>query len=97
MKITGNGNNRIDVAKIYNDNKPKPGASSEKNGKKYDAIEISNAGSEIAKYVTMAKEVSDVRMQKVNEIKEKIQSGMYKVSSEELASKILETINEGKK
>jgi len=94
MKVQNN--NRIDIAKIYNDNKPKASNNKNKISKTCDTIEISKESMEIAKYVNISKEIYDVRTQKVNDIKNRIQNGTYKVSSEDLAFKILETINEGK-
>jgi negative regulator of flagellin synthesis FlgM len=88
MKVTGN--NGINIAKIYSDNKLKASREKEKVNKKYDSIEISKEGMGIAKYVSIAKTIPDVRAEKVDDIKSRIQSGDYKVSSEELASKIIE-------
>lgn len=94
MKVQNN--NRIDISKIYNDNKPKASSDMQKMKKAYDSVEISKEGMEIARYVNMSREMSDVRIQKVNEIKSKIQHGVYKVSSEDLAAKIFEAIKEEK-
>jgi len=94
MKVTGE--NKMNVTKIYNDNKPKAVPKKEVAEKKYDKIEISREGMEIAKYVSMAKNAPDIRIQKVNEIKSKLQNGTYKISSEAIAEKILEAIKEEK-
>lgn len=89
MKIT---NNRINVTKIYNDNKPAAVHEKEKQNSRYDTLEISKEGQEIAKYAAMAKGSPDIRADKVQEIKNRIQSGKYNVSSEDIASKIVQTI-----
>lgn len=94
MKVSGN--NPINIGKIYSENMAKSHVNSGKAAKKCDAIEISKHGQEISKYVNMAKEISNVRIQKVNDIKNKIQNGTYRVSSEELAAKIIESV-EGEK
>lgn len=94
MKVSGNS--PMNIGKIYSENMAKTSSRNEKAGKKYDSIEISKEGQEISRYVNMAKEVSDVRMQKVNDIKDRIQKGLYRVSSEDLAAEILKTINEEK-
>jgi negative regulator of flagellin synthesis FlgM len=92
MKVTGNSG--IRAARIYNENKVKGSEDSIKAGKKYDSVEISKAGMEIARYVSMAKEMPDVRSSKVEDIKSRIESGKYSVSSDELASRILDAIGE---
>ena len=90
MKVTGN--NGVNITKLYNESKLKAAADKEKLSKKYDTIEISKAGQEAAKFVSMAKEMPDIRMQKVNDIKSNIKNGTYKVFPEELALKIMKTI-----
>ncbi|KPU44659.1 anti-sigma-28 factor FlgM [Oxobacter pfennigii] len=92
MKITSN--NRIEALKAYNSNKIKSGMEKSA-GKRSDSIEISLAGHEIAKYISAAREIPDVRLEKVNEIKAKIQKGTYNVSAEDLALKMLNAMKEG--
>ena len=94
MKVSGN--NGVNILKIYNENKPKPTAGGEGPGKKYDRVEISKEGLMVAKYATIAKSLPDVRMDKVKEVKNAIANGSYKVSSGDVASKIMEAIKEGK-
>ena len=94
MKVTGN--NGVNIIKLYNDNKPKSAGNKDKVSSKHDTIEISKQGLEISNYVTMVNKMPDVRTDKINKLKNQIQSGSYSISSEELASKIFETINEGK-
>lgn len=89
MKVTTNGMN---VTKIYNENKAAAVHEKEKADKKYDVVEISKEGQEIAKYLSIVREISDTRISRIDEIKDKIQSGKYSVSSEDLAKKILQTI-----
>ncbi len=90
MKIVGNIG--VDVAKIYNKNKNLTVHDKEKVDKEYDTLEISKEGREIARYVKMAKDLPEIRTQKVEDIKRKVQSGKYHVSPEDLAKKILESI-----
>lgn len=90
MKITCN--NGVDVTRIYNDNKSLSICDKEKVNRKYDTLEISKEGQEIARFVTIAKNMADIRAQKIEDIKNRIESGKYNVSSEELASKIIQTI-----
>lgn len=94
MKITANTS--VNAAKIYSKNSIKNTNENIKGSKKYDSIEISKEGSKIAKYVSYANDIIDVRQNKVEELKNRIKTGNYNVSSEDLASKILETIKEEK-
>ena len=94
MKVTGN--NGVNIIKLYSDNKTKSAQNKDKINSKQDTIEISKQGLEISNYVTMVNKMPDVRTDKINKLKNQIQSGSYSISSEELASKIFETINEGK-
>jgi negative regulator of flagellin synthesis FlgM len=93
MKVSGNNN--INVLKIYSDNQSKTAGRNDKPERKYDTVEISKEGMEIAKYAEAYSGVPDMRIEKIEEIKSRIQNGSYKVSSEELAKKILESIDEG--
>ncbi len=80
----GNVNNIVEPKKT----KPTPGT---KETKKNDSIQISSEGkkaAEIAKDTQLVNQVSDVRTDKVNEIKEKIANGSYDFND----SKILEMV-----
>lgn len=90
MKV--DGSNGMNVTKIYNENMGKSVGEKEKTGKKYDTIEISKEGLEVARLVAIAKELPDVRVPLVNEIKSRIQDGTYKVTSEQLAFKMMEAM-----
>lgn len=90
MKVTNNG---VSAVKLYKDNKPSATNGNNRTGvSRYDTLEISKEGQELAKYAQIANNIKDVRINKVDEIKNKIQSGKYKVSSEEIANEILQTI-----
>lgn len=92
MKIAGNS--IVDVTRLYNENKQKAPGNRQKQAYKSDTVEISREGTEIARYVAQAKDLSDERIQRVNDIKNRIQDGTYKVSSEDLALRILDSIKE---
>jgi len=55
--------------------------------KKTDVIEISELGKYLNKLNTNKEEIN---MDKVNELKQKIENGTYKVDSKDLAKKIIE-------
>lgn len=93
MKVAGN--NSINILKIYSDNQSKAAYRNDKSGKRCDTVEISREGLEIARYAEAYSSVPDMRIEKIEEIKCRIQNGSYKVSSEELAKRILEAIDEG--
>lgn len=86
MKITSN--NRI--LNLYTNNNV-PSNQSLNRGKKEDKIEISSVGREISKWIETAKSI-EVTSNKVEEIKNRIDSGTYKVSAEDLAKSILDAM-----
>lgn len=55
----------------------------------YD-IKISDKGAEYQFALKKAMEASDFRVDKVNELKAKVQSGTYNVSAREIANKMVE-------
>lgn len=77
------------LERVYNNNKVD--VSYVKNTKKCDTVEISQMGKYLNK-VNSSKE--EVNIDRVNEIKSKIESGQYRIDSNELAKKIIEK-NEG--
>lgn len=77
------------VSQIYQTQKKQPVAKSSKAGS-LDKIEISQTGRDyqIAKQSVSA--ASDVREDKVSELKSRIESGSYNVSADELTSRLIE-------
>nr|WP_279310892.1 MULTISPECIES: flagellar biosynthesis anti-sigma factor FlgM [unclassified Romboutsia] len=73
------------LERVYNNNKVD--VSYVKNTKKGDTVEISQMGKYLNK-VNSSKE--EVNIDRVNEIKSKIESGQYRIDSNELAKKIIE-------
>ncbi len=55
-----------------------------------DKLEISQIGKDIQVAKAAVAQTEDVRMDKVNEIKQRMASGTYNVSAEELADKLVE-------
>jgi negative regulator of flagellin synthesis FlgM len=94
MKITGSSG--INITRLYGENSSKAAKDKEKASTGYDTVEISSEGHKISEYVNMAKGISDIRLDKVEEVRAKISEGTYKVPAEQLASRILEMIDEEK-
>lgn len=59
------------------------------NNKIVDSVEISELGKQLNKLNTNKE---DVNIDKINEIKTKIENGTYKVNSKDLAKKIIESM-----
>ncbi|MDK2585810.1 flagellar biosynthesis anti-sigma factor FlgM [Romboutsia sedimentorum] len=59
------------------------------NNKIVDSVEISELGKQLNKLNTNKE---DVNIDKINEIKTKIENGTYKVDSKDLAKKIIESM-----
>lgn len=76
------------VQKTYNTQKANKSASMGK-----DQLSISSAGYSYQAAKTAVADASDVRMDKVAELKAKIQSGTYSVDPEDFANKLLEKYN----
>lgn len=54
-----------------------------------DTVELSRKSAEFGKLVDQIKQLPDVRQDRVNEIKQKIASGNYKPSAEDIADALL--------
>jgi negative regulator of flagellin synthesis FlgM len=54
-----------------------------------DKIEFSSKGAEVGKLVDQLKQFPDVRQDRVDSLRQKIQSGEYRPASEEIADAIL--------
>ncbi|KAB3526649.1 flagellar biosynthesis anti-sigma factor FlgM [Alkaliphilus serpentinus] len=62
-----------------------------------DQLELSGAAKEFQIAMKAYKDLPEVREEKVNELKEKIQQGRYNISGKEIAEKIIEGIQIDKK
>jgi negative regulator of flagellin synthesis FlgM len=86
MKITGNVasvtgvyTNDKRISKVENTNKISMGQ---------DDVKISSKGKDYAVAMNALKNVPDVRMDKVNDIAAKLESGEYKVSGDDIMNKL---------
>lgn len=59
--------------------------------KSSDSIQISNLGRDLQVAKKAVSEADDIRWDKVNDIKKRMQSGTYNVSCEEIADKMVES------
>lgn len=69
----------------------KPEDKKEVNLKK-DELVLSSEGKEFLKALEIAKKVNDVREDRVREIKEKLEKGLYTVNAEKIAEKVIEDL-----
>ncbi|MGE5328924.1 MAG: flagellar biosynthesis anti-sigma factor FlgM [Deltaproteobacteria bacterium] len=90
MKIWGN---IPQIQEIYNKNKTtsKVEKSSGVSSKK-DVVSISNEGKDFQAALKAAREAPDIRTDRVEEIKKKMQEDKYEVSSADVADKIVDSI-----
>lgn len=86
MKITGNVagvtgvyTNDKRISRVENTNKISMGT---------DDVKISSKGKDFAIAMNALKNVPDVRMDRVNEISAKLESGEYKVSGDDIMNKL---------
>lgn len=75
------------IGQIYQTTAAKPAAKQSKSAKT-DKIEISDFGQSLAVAKQAVKDAPDVRMDRVKELKAKMDAGTYQVSSEEIAEKL---------
>lgn len=94
MKINNSGYNQY-LEKIYKESKQSNVSKSEEDTAAFikDRIELSDSSKEIKMYFDKIKD-SSINMERVNTIKEAIRSGTYRISSEELADKIVQKMKE---
>jgi negative regulator of flagellin synthesis FlgM len=92
MKISINTDR---VMRAYNQNVTEVKHSSNSNSKS-DKVELSTQSKEISKYIEKAKN-SEIKNERVDEVKKLLEKGNYNVDSETLAKSIMEYLKEGKK
>ena len=92
-------NNNYYDKKLYANNKTsKNNKPSDKDNKAIrnnsgDRVELSSTGTKLKSYIDRIEKIDKARMNKIEDIKSKIQNGKYKVSSEELAEKIIDKLS----
>lgn len=85
MRINSLGNIQS-IMKSYEANKPKK---SEKIGMKKDEVQISSKGREFQLAMKAIKESSEVRSNKIDTIKNEVETNTYKVDSKKLAETMI--------
>lgn len=90
--------NKIDnIFQVYNKNSGVKKIKSKEISKDTDEIKISSKAIEFQYALQKVKDVEEIRMDKVEDIKNRIKSGTYNVEGNKIAEKILESINFNKK
>ncbi len=94
MKVNHSGYSQY-LEKLYNENKQSTVNKSKESSASLekDRIELSDSSKEIRMYFDKMKD-SELNTDRVKKIKEAIHSGTYRISSEELADKIIQKIKE---
>lgn len=81
------------IAQIYQTNKTAGTSAPKKTSGPRDAVQISSVGRDIQVAKQAVSAASDIREDKVAEMKAKLNSGNYNVSTDDFASKLLEKYN----
>lgn len=90
--------NKIDnVFQVYNKNAGVKKVKTDKTTKETDQIKISERAIEFQFALQKIKDVEEIRMEKVEDIKNKIKAGTYEIDGKKIAEKMLEEINFDKK
>ncbi len=82
-------NSMSNVSGVYNANKMNKAYSKKPSGVGQDSVSLSSFAKELSIAKNAVDNVPDVRMEKVNSIKQQIKNGTYNVSAEEIADKII--------
>lgn len=77
--------NRAENARQGRVNSTKPFSAEQR----VDQVEVSSAGKEISKLVERAKQLPEIREERVEQLRQLVQSGKYDVSSKQIADAIL--------
>ena len=89
MKINNNPN-VMKALKLYNNQKTDKTHKSEKVSQKNDQLELSEKARDFQVAMKAFQKLPDVREDKVEQYKEEIRSGTYKVSGKEVLDKMIE-------
>ena len=100
MKVTGpeGSFNQSKIDELRNREKSAPAKSAGRaeavssERRSSETVAVSNLAREIGKVKTSVKNTPDIRREKVEELKAKIENGDYKVSGDKIAGKIIEDI-----
>lgn len=89
MKINNSANIQR-MMSVYNKQNIKTKKTSSKTevGKR-DELKLSNAAQDFQTVLNAAKDVPEIRQEKVNEIKTQVESGEYKVDAKKIAAKMM--------
>lgn len=89
MKINNSANIQR-MMNVYNNQnvKTQKTSSGAKNVKK-DELKLSNVAQDFQTVLNAAKDVPEIREEKVNEIKSQVKSGEYKVDAKKIAAKMM--------
>ncbi len=90
--------NKVDnIFQVYNKNSGVKKIKSDNGAKDADQIKISEKAIEFQYALQKIKDVEEIRMDKVENIKNQVQAGSYYVEGKKIAEKMLESINFDKK
>jgi len=91
IEVKVNGINGRFITKLYGQKQlQKKDKVEQSTGSERDTVNISAEAREIRRLVEKTLDISDVRPEKVEDLKRKIKAGEYNIPSEKLADKILE-------
>ncbi|MEA4882366.1 MAG: flagellar biosynthesis anti-sigma factor FlgM [Clostridia bacterium] len=82
MKVSGSRG--FDPVKLYSQTAKRPEGAGARQGAKADEVSISEQSKEIHRAMQALSSVPDVRVEKVESVRAKVDAGAYKVSGEEI-------------
>ncbi len=84
------------IYNIYNNQNAKNTNRASRSQENMDSVSLSAAGEEFSAALNAIRKAPDINSSKVDDLKEKVQSGSYYVNTEDLADKILQNYNNSK-
>ena len=81
------------IAQLYGVNKTTAAQKNSKSASTRDEFTISSAGKDLQIAKTAVAQASDIREDKVAQLKNMVESGQYQVSGDDFASRLLEKYN----
>lgn len=82
------------IQQMYGASRPSNKAASVKGADFKDKLQISNTGKDLQVAKQAVADASDIREDKIAEIKQRLQNGTYEVSGEEFAQKMMERLGQ---
>ena len=97
MRIHGNARDKRETGRVQQDYVRSPAPGDQLNEIPDEELKLTNTRPEIERLARLAKQVPDVRMDRVEELRQAIFDGTYSVEPEDVADKLIQHMSHAKK